>query len=587
MKITPKRILAGVGAAMTATIMAVVMFTDSSVQGMINSANCGDIITLEAGKTYVENITLPVKQCTGFITIQSSRASELPEGKRVTPAQAPLLAWLQSNVNAEPVIKTAPGAHHYKFIGIRASTINEGVFVYDVVRLGGGRDTQKTVAEAPHHIDIDRSYIHGWPTQDVLRGVAANCGECSVTNSHIDDIHWVGIEAQAIDAWNGPGPFRFNNNFLAAAGQSIMIGGADSAIPELMPANGEIRRNHMFKPLAWKAGHPTYAGKHWTVKNGLEFKVGINWVVDGNVIENVWVDAQDGSIVLLTVRNQECSAPWSTIQNVTITNNLIIGADGAALNLLGEDNEATVEYVTAHPDKCDIKTAKLGSVRGSGVTVSNNLFHGIKGAFLQLNGFNNVSIDHNTHLQGFSLMTLFGQQSTGFKYTNNLTQDRDYCIFGDGGTQGVDALAKFAPGAVVTANVIAGPRCTYPSGNTHPASLTLPADFRSSFPNAGANIDTLRAAQSGVVSPTPSPTVQPSVSPSPTATATIAPSPSPTSQPIPSPTATPLPTSTPTPQPTPTPCPTPQAVPICRSNQVVGNPPTCLCRGGMRGDRCK
>jgi hypothetical protein len=31
-------------------------------------------------------------------------------------------------------------------------------------------------------------------------------------------------------------------------------------------------RNHLFKPLSWKIGHPTYAGTPWSVKNILELK---------------------------------------------------------------------------------------------------------------------------------------------------------------------------------------------------------------------------------------------------------------------------------------------------------------------------
>jgi hypothetical protein len=40
-----------------------------------------------------------------------------------------------------------------------------------------------------------------------------------------------------------------------------MFGGADPSIPDLVPSDIEIRRNHLFKPLSWKIGHPTYAGR--------------------------------------------------------------------------------------------------------------------------------------------------------------------------------------------------------------------------------------------------------------------------------------------------------------------------------------
>lgn len=556
------KILTGAAAAMAMVVGAVVMLTDSSIQAQVNAANCGDVITLEAGRIYVENITLPVKPCTdtSYITIQSSRASELPEGKRVTPAQAPLLAWLQSNVNAEPVIKTAPGAHHYRFIGIRASTVNEGVFVYDLVRLGEGKPNQTALAQAPHHISIDRSYLHGWPTQDVLRGVAANAAHWEVTNSYISDIHWIGAEAQAIGSWNGPGPSKIINSYLEAAGENVMFGGADSGSAELMPAGLEMRLNHLFKPLSWKVGHPTYAGKHWTVKNIAEWKAMAGAVIEANVFENNWTDAQDGSGILFTVRNQECTAPWSTVTRVTFKNNIVKGVSGAALNLLGIDNEATPEYRAANPGKCSNIPAdqlKLGSTRGTGVTVENNLFIDIGGAFVQLNGFYNVTVNRNTSLQRGNLMTLYGEPSNGFKFTSNLTIDHDYGIFGDGGTGGVAALNKYTPGWAMTGNVIAKPYGgggNYPPNNQYPSDLILSPDFRSTWTETGCNIDQLLAAQSGVVVPlpSPSPTVSPSISPSPTATQPL-PSPTPP-PPSPSPSISPRPSPSPSASPTPAPC---------------------------------
>lgn len=574
------KVLGGIGAAMATGITAMLMLTASTinvpvggdVQAAINSAGCGDTIILQAGAIYVQPITLPAKTCLLFnsdITIQSSRANELPEDKRVGPAQAHLLAWLQSNVNAEPVIKTAPGAHHYKFIGIRASTANEGVFVYDLIRWGDGRGTQKTLAQVPHHLVWDRGYIHGWPTQDVLRGVAANAAHWEVTNSYISDIHWVGLEAQAINSWNGPGPSKIINNYLEAAGENVMFGGADSAAPELMPADLEVRRNYMFKPLSWKVGHATYAGKHWTVKNIFELKAVKRAVVEGNLFENNWTDAQDGTAILFTVRNQECTANWSTVQGVTFRDNIVKGVEGAALNFLGIDNEATPEYIAANPDKCrGFDPAKLGSERGTDALVTNNLFYDIKGGFMQLNGFNNLTVSNNTHFQNGNTITFYGKDvSQGFAYRDNVTTEKPYGVRDESGTQGIAALEKSAPSSTFTGNVMAHPPLgseswyfPMPSGNEYPPGLTIGTDFRTPYVGKGANIDQLLAAQAGVVSgpipvPSVSPSASPSIQPSPSATGTVAPlpSPTPTQAPLPSPT----PTSTPTPQPSPSPQPSP------------------------------
>src|SRR6185503_5184160 len=124
-----------------------------SVQAAINAANYGDTIVIQAGATFTGNFTLPKKTGTGEIVIQSSRISELPEGKRVNPSQSALFAKLQ-NTSSDPVLATAPGAHHYRFQGIEFTTDSSSKIVYDVVRLGGGRREQKTLDSVPHHLVI-------------------------------------------------------------------------------------------------------------------------------------------------------------------------------------------------------------------------------------------------------------------------------------------------------------------------------------------------------------------------------------------------------------------------------------------------
>lgn len=517
----------GIAGAIAAAITGTALFLSSSnvsrvppgesVQAAINAAECGAVIELDAGTAYPVNLTLPNKPCdaTTYITVQSSRANELPEGVRVTP-NSPLFAKLQSVVDAEPVVRTLTSAHHYKFIGIQFETRDAGVFVYDLVRFGEGRGEQKTLDSVPHHLVIDRSYIHGWPTQDVQRGVTLNSASTDITNSYISDIHGVGNDTQAVCGWNGTNTVRLINNHLEGAGENIMFGGADSATAELMPANIEIRRNHVFKPRSWKVGDPTYAGKHWTIKNLLELKAARNVVIDGNYFENNWTDGQAGVAILFTVRNQDCAAPWSTVQNVTFSNNTVRGSDGGAFNFLGKDNEAEAAY-----GKCT-NPATMGSIRGDGFTGVNNLVYDIGGSFLTLNGFDNVSFNRTTHTQRGNFTTIYGQPSRNWHYTNNLMVDHEYGMYIEAGS-GIKGLDILTPGWMVQDNVIYAvtDKANWPLGNQFVDLPALPADFRSPYPNAGADIDALLAAQSSAGTSQPSPT----------ATATVTPSPSPTPQP--------------------------------------------------------
>lgn len=423
-----------------------------NLQRAINQAKPGDTIVLEAGAVYKGPFTLPVKQGNEFITIQTSKLAELPEGVRVSP-RSQALAKLQSAENGTPIVKTEPGAHHYKFVGIEFSTANAQVKVNDLIRLGEGT-SQKRLDDVPHHIIIDRSFIHGFDTQEVQRGISLNSAETHITNSYISDIHGKGYDTQAICGWNGPGPFKIINNYLEGAGENVMFGGADASIPNLVPSDIEIRDNYFFKPLSWKQGDPSYAGQHWSVKNLFELKNARRVTIDRNIFENNWVDAQAGSGVLFTVRNDEGTAPWNTIEDVTFTNNIVKNSP-AALNLLGKDN---------------LKPSQ----RAKNIVISNNFFIDIKGTFLTMSGYPNATISNNTHLQTGNIMTLHGDPSPGFVYKNNVTvrDSNGYGVKGDATGEGTVALGQFAPGAEFRDNVIAAANASqYPGNNSYPSSI--------------------------------------------------------------------------------------------------------------------
>jgi len=422
-----------------------------NLQSVIDRARPGDVIELEAGKVYSAPIKLPAKTGDSFITIQSSRAAELPEGVRVSPAQTALLAKLQSSTPGEPVIQTTPNSHHYRLVGLDISTAKADVKVYELVTIG---DARQTAADVPHDIVIDRSWIHGFDTQDVQRGVSLNGSEITVSNSYINEIHGRGYDTQALCGWNGPGPFHIINNYLEAAGENVLFGGADPSISNLIPSNIEIRRNYLFKPLRWNAKDPSYAGIHWSVKNLLEIKMGRNIVIDGNVLENSWGDAQIGYAVLFTVRNQDGKAPWATIENVSFTNNIVKNSE-QGFQLLGKDSPNV-------------------SQRAGGLQITNNLFTGINNRFLTMTDYYNVTLTHNTHFQNGNIMSLYGEPSTGFVYTDNITNRgaNGYGIFGDGVGEGNAALTRYAPGNTVKRNIVIGANASiYPPNNAFPATI--------------------------------------------------------------------------------------------------------------------
>lgn len=223
-----------------------------NLQAAIDAAQPGDRIMLAPGATFVGNFRLPNKGSSElYITIRSAAADTLlpPAGVRVTPADAPNLARIRSG-NTMSALSMAPGAHHWRLQWLEFAANYRGYG--EIISLGAGDATQDTLAEVPHHLVLDRIYVHGDPFLGQKRGIAVNSGATWVLNSYISDIKAVGIDTQALMGFNGPGPWLVTNNYLEAAGENVLIGGASPHIYNLVPADLEFRRNHMTKPLSWR-----------------------------------------------------------------------------------------------------------------------------------------------------------------------------------------------------------------------------------------------------------------------------------------------------------------------------------------------
>lgn len=439
--------------------------SNGDLQDAINQARPGDTIVLQAGTIYKGAITLPVKQGAEFITIQSSRISELPEGVRVSPSQSALFAKIQSTEKGAPVVKTEPGAHHYKFAGIEFFTADPQAPMNDLLRLGDSQ-TQTTLDSVPHHLVIDRSYIHGFESQEVQRGISLNTRDTSITNSYISEIHGKGYDTQAICGWNGPGPFKIINNYLEASGENVMFGGAGASVPNLVPTDIEVRQNYFFKPLSWKPGDPTYAGRHWSVKNLFELKNARKVMVDGNIFEGNWTDAQAGRAIVFTPRPSD-SGPAAVVEDVIFSNNIVRNV-GSGVLILGIDEP---------PAPTDVRLRR--------VKISNNVFEidgprfGSNGVFLTvINGAEDVTVEHNTAIQTGNIISTDYAPNTRFIYRNNITRHNEYGIFGSGMGIGKTSIDRYFPGSIITGNVIvkevnapSNAESLYPAGNFFPQSM--------------------------------------------------------------------------------------------------------------------
>ncbi|HET9528885.1 MAG TPA: hypothetical protein VFQ92_00925, partial [Blastocatellia bacterium] len=205
------------------TGMTITVQSGGNLQAALDSARLGDIILLQAGARFTGNFTLPNKSGSGWITIRTSAPdSALPRaGTRVTPAYASVMPKIITP-NSSDALKTASGAHHYRFIGIEFGIASSVTSNSGIIQLGSGNQT--SLSSVPHNIIFDRCYIHGNRSYYARRGIALNSARTAIIDSYISDIHGYGTDTQAICGWNGPGPFKIVNNYLEAAGENIMFG---------------------------------------------------------------------------------------------------------------------------------------------------------------------------------------------------------------------------------------------------------------------------------------------------------------------------------------------------------------------------
>jgi len=408
--------------------------------------------------------------------------------------------------SSSPALATAAGAHHYRIIGVELTVATSVTTNYGIVALGDGSSAQNTLAQVPSNLILDRVYVHGNSTLNLSRCVGLNSASSAVIDSYLSECHASGFDSQAIGGWNGPGPFKIVNNYLQGAGEIVMFGGADPAVPALVPSDIEIRHNHITKPAAWKGV--------WTVKNLLELKNAQRLLIEGNILENHWPDAQDGFGIVWQSINQGGNAPQSGVRDVTFRYNHLRNSSGGI-------------NIAAHPDPNPV-------VPLARVLIENNVFDQINSTafpghgrlFQLLNGPANVTIDHNTTLNSDGsnaaiMMDGAPPQMASLVFRDNVITHGQYGVIGSNIGEGTVALNYYAAsGYVFSRNLLVAMNSgTYPTDNFYPGSLAAigfvdlaGGNYRLSATSAyskkatdgtdpGANMDLVNAATQGVVIP--------------------------------------------------------------------------------------
>ncbi len=406
------------------------------LQAALNAAQPGDEIVLAAGARFKGTFRLPVKAPGAVITIRSSHT--LP-ARRITPADAPLLPVIGSG-GVESAL-TGTGTSNWRLDGLQfeSSTTGEGNII----------DLQDATA-----ITMDRLLIVAGPAGQ-KRAIKGNGRQITVTRSYIANIWRLGQDSQAFCAWDGAGPYTLTDNYLEAASENVMFGGANSLAADRVPADIIVEGNSFFKPQSWR-------GQGKAVKNLLELKSAKRITIRRNVFNGNWTDAQSGTAIAFTVRNDEGGAPWSVVEDVVFEQNVVLNTEGI-FNILGYDSYQPSGRLTR-------------------ITIRNNLTVGT-GFFLMAGGeVGTLTVDHNTVDQGGNFFTLYtgdiwtagaGAPRTAqfavesLTVTNNLGNHNTYGVFGGG--IGTSALVAMTRGYTWTNNVLAGG-----AGQTYPALTWLP-----------------------------------------------------------------------------------------------------------------
>jgi hypothetical protein len=369
--------------------------------------------------------------------------------------------------NPDAVFSTVPGVGvgFYRLSGLEIthSPTNRPDGYYRLILFGDGYGAETSLSQVPHDLVIDRSYLHGYAGIRLKRCVELNSARTAIIDSYLAECHGLNEDSQAIMGWNTPGPVKIVNNYLEGAGENIMFGGDDPTIPDLVPSDIEIRRNHFYKNLVWKGV--------WTIKNLFELKNAQRVLVEGNILEGNWADAQDGYAILLKSTNQSGGCAWCVTQDVTIRYNRIFNS-GAGIT------------VAAQPEPNP-------AVHARRISFYQNVFDrlqvpdflasaGHEGLVLQTGGdVADLVIEHNTFIVTTTSVGAVRFANWGplgrFRYANNIVTRGSTGVMGWNGSlypEGLASLTTFAPNAVFTGNAIIGAQASlYPAGNYFPATV--------------------------------------------------------------------------------------------------------------------
>lgn len=394
-----------------------------NLQAAVDAAEPGDVILLEPGAVF-NGVRLRRKATSAeWITIRTD-ATPTPTGRRVMLADSARFARIQSPGGNTPAISTEVSAAGYWLVNLDVAPHPTQSSLNTLVNVGDGGPAQNSLTQVPTRIVLDRMVIRGRPNFPLTRCIALQSAHTAVLNSAVVECHVKGFDSQAIVGWNGPGPFLIENNLLEGAGENVMFGGATPAIAGLNPSDIVIRGNYFHKPQSW------FTSNQWTVKNLLELKQGVRVLIQQNLFDGHWIDAQSGFALIFWSVNQSNQAPWSETSNITFVENVLRNAPSGINLSIGYEHPAIPMSRVLVARNVIYRLGSDGTYPGEGKTLQ------------VLDGVGHLHIIDNTIVGAHSTLFLAPDgnppRRENFVFSRNVGTFGFYGVFGSG--FGVDAI---------------------------------------------------------------------------------------------------------------------------------------------------
>lgn len=474
-------------------------YDTTQLQTAIDVTQPGDVLILRAGDTFqsATTITLPAYANAGadWIYIISSNYANLGTiDRRCTAADSiagdlPKIEFTATTSRIDTEWNAGGTVcNRIRIMGLEITNTNHSTasIGYSLVALGRyGANNPTDADDQPHHLIIDRCYIHGQTDGSTADGIYISTKEVAVISSTITEIHHTGPEQHGVVVVNGTGDLQIDNCHIEAGDICVLVGTGPTAqkVDQAQYDNVSITRCNLTKQESWKGGS-------WSIKNCLEFKFGRYILVEGCTIHKSWYDSQDGPVVSIKTANGSTD-PWTRTQHLTMRYcHIHDGLIGIKFKTKDNSNEAYngVEDVLIH----DIVMDNINPEYGGSSSTACRLIELDPSDYGTLTA-QRITIRHNTLLHdgqnqndrtGSYMIYLSGnnKEIDFFVFENNVAEfwgegevlANRYGIKADGASIGVPSITKACNDKYrFTNNIYVHTRSgSWPPGDTFVADLT-------------------------------------------------------------------------------------------------------------------